>query len=76
MKVREHKKHRVKEMSSRKLSLELLAFTNGVSFLIKNRAATIKVRRTPKKVKNTIIFPINSVKERNSTFFNIHASLF
>lgn len=76
MKVREHKKHRVKEMSSRKLSSELLAFISGVSFMIKNRAATIKLRRTPKKVKNTIIFPINSVKERNSTFFNIHASLF
>lgn len=76
MKVREHKKHRVKEMSSRKLSSELLAFISGVSFLIKNRAATIKLRRTPKKVKNTIIFPINSVKERNSIFFNIHASLF
>ncbi|KAF3847618.1 hypothetical protein F7725_020646 [Dissostichus mawsoni] len=32
MKVREHRKHRVKEKSSRKLSSELLALTIGVSF--------------------------------------------
>ena len=76
MNVREHRKHRVKEKSSRKLSSELFALTSGVSFLIRNRVATIKVRSTPSKVKNTSILPITSVKVRNSTFFSTHASLF
>ena len=76
MKVREHRKHRVREKSSRKLSSELLAFTKGVSLLIRNSVATIQVRTTPNTVKNTSVLLITSVKERNSTFFRTQASLF
>jgi hypothetical protein len=76
MKVREHRKHRVKEKSSRKLSSELLALTKGVSLLIKNKFATIIVINTPNKEKNTSTIPITSVKVRNSTVFRTHLSLF
>jgi len=76
MKVREHRKHRVNEKSSRKLSSELLALTKGVSLFIKNNFATIIVRSTPNKEKNTRTIPITSVKVRNSTVFRTHSSLF
>ena len=75
MKVREHRKHRVREKRSRKLSSELLALTIGVSFLIKNRTATSEVRKTPNRAKNTRTIPITSVNDRNSTAFSTHLSL-
>lgn len=50
-----------REKRNRKLSSELLAFINGVSLLIRNRAVTIKVRKPPSSVKNTSTTAKNSV---------------
>ena len=75
MKVREQRKHRVSEKSSRKLSSELLAFTIGVSFFNINTMAVITVKKTPNREKNTNTIPITSVNKRNSTAFNTHLSL-
>ncbi|KAE8295205.1 hypothetical protein D5F01_LYC06131 [Larimichthys crocea] len=49
MKVREHRKHRVKEKSSRKLSSELLALTIGVCLYLKKMNATTAVMHVPNK---------------------------
>ena len=47
MKVREHRKHRVKENSSRKLSSELLALTTGVNLCWNNTMAVMMVKQAP-----------------------------
>jgi hypothetical protein len=47
MKVREHRKHRVKENSSRKLSSELLALTTGVNLCLNNTMAVMMVKQAP-----------------------------
>lgn len=52
------RKQRVREKRNRKLSSELLAFNNGVSFLIRN---TIKVGKPSSSVKNTCTTAENSV---------------
>lgn len=67
IKVREHKKHSVKEKSSRKLSSELLALTMGVVLLQKNISTTIQVVAEPIKEITTRVMPIVSLKERKST---------
>ena len=54
MKVREHRKHRVREKSSRKLSSELLALTSGVLICV-------IVNKITKKLRNRI--PPNLVKK-------------
>jgi hypothetical protein len=47
IKVREHRKHRVKENSSRKLSSELLALTTGVNLCLNNTMAVMMVKQAP-----------------------------
>uniref|UniRef100_A0AAV2J5F7 Uncharacterized protein n=1 Tax=Knipowitschia caucasica TaxID=637954 RepID=A0AAV2J5F7_KNICA len=49
MKVREHRKHRLSENSSRKLSSELLALTRGVFLYLKKIQATMQVMNVPNK---------------------------
>ena len=67
MKVREHRKHRVKEKSSRKLSSELLAFTTGVNLCLNNTMAVMMVKQAPTIENAAKIIPKISLKERNST---------
>ena len=67
MKVREHRKHRVKEKSSRKLSSELLALTTGVYLWWKNTMAVTMVKQAPAIENAAKIIPHTSWKERNST---------
>lgn len=66
MKVREHKKQRVKEKSSRKLRSELLALTMGVVLWQKNIKTTAQVLREPKSEVTTKVKPIVSLKVINS----------
>lgn len=75
IKVREHRKHRVKEKSSRKLSSELLARTNGVSLWVKKISVAIIVRKIPSREKVANIIPRISLYARNSTGFGMQASL-
>ena len=75
MKVREHRKHRVRENSSRKLSSELLALTIGVCLLWKNIMATIVDRQAPITEKITNRMPISSLKVRNSIVFKSQSFL-
>lgn len=75
IKVREHKKHRVKEKRSRKLSAELLALTMGVVLLQKNIRTTMQVLNEPKKEMATRVMPMVSLKERNSTRLGMHVVL-
>ena len=51
MKVREHRKHRIKEKSSKKLSSELLAFTRGVVRNQKKTHETARVKAAPNNEK-------------------------
>ena len=75
MKVREHRKHRVKEKSSRKLSSELLALTIGVFLCLKKINATVAVKQAPIKEDSVRIVPMISVYDKNSVSFFSHSSL-
>ena len=75
MKVREHRKHRVKEKSSRKLSSELLALTIGVFLCLKKMNATVAVKQAPIKEDSVRIDPMISVNDRNSVSFFSQSSL-
>ena len=75
MKVREQRKHRVKEKSSRKLSSELLALTIGVFLCLKKMNATVAVKQAPNKEDTVRIAPMISVNERNSVSFFLQSSL-
>ena len=75
MKVREHRKHRVKEKSSRKLSSELLALTTGVCLYLKKMNATTKVMHVPNREAAVSSAPIISSYDRNSASFFTQASL-
>ena len=75
MKVREHRKHRVKEKSSRKLSSELLALTIGVFLCLKKMNATVAVKQAPNKEDSVRIVPMISVYDKNSVSFFSHSSL-
>ena len=75
MKVREHRKHRVKEKSSRKLSSELLALTMGVFLYLKKMNATAAVMHVPNKDAAVSNAPIISSYDRNSASFFTQASL-
>ena len=75
MKVREHRKHRVKEKSSRKLSSELLALTIGVFLYLKKMNATTAVMHVPNKDAAVSSAPIISSYDRNSASFFTQASL-
>lgn len=75
MKVTEHRKHRVKEKSSKKLSSELFALTTGVCLYWKNIRATVIEMHAPKREKETNSIPNNSVNVRNSTAFISHLFL-
>ena len=75
MKVREHRKHRVKEKSSRKLSSELLALTMGVFLFLKKINATTAVMHVPNKDAAVSSAPIISSYDRNSASFFTQASL-
>ena len=67
IKVREHRKHRVKEKSSRKLSSELFALTTGVNLCLNNTMAVMMVKQAPAIENAAKIIPKISLKERNST---------
>lgn len=71
MKVREQRKHRVRENNSRKLSSELLALTRGVSMKQKNTTATTIVKQAPARENRVKMIPMFSVKERNSICFRV-----
>ncbi|KAJ3590131.1 hypothetical protein NHX12_008085 [Muraenolepis orangiensis] len=60
MKVREHRKHRVKEKSSRKLSSELLALTIGVNLCWKNTTAVTMVKHAPPTENDAKMIPKTS----------------
>lgn len=76
MKVSEHKKHRVKEKSNRKLNSELFALTIGEALWWKNTAAVITARQAPPTENAARMIPRTSVKERNSTGLGKQAFLF
>ena len=76
MKVREHRKHRVREKRSRKLSSELLALTMGVSLLTMKIIDISTDKNTPKQENDVNRVPIISSKERNSVGFKTHMSWF
>ena len=67
MKVSEHKKQRVREKSSKKLSSELLALTIGDVLWWKNTAAVTMARQAPAPENTARMNPRTSSKERNST---------
>lgn len=75
MKVREHRKHKVKEKSSRKLSSELLALINGVSLWVKKISVVIIAKKIPNRenIANTV--PKISLYAKNSIGFGMQASL-
>ena len=75
MKVREHRKHRVKEKSSRKLSSELLALTIGLVLWQENMRTTTQVQKEPMREIVTSVIPMVSLKERNSTCLGTQAVL-
>ena len=75
MKVNEHKKHRVREKSSRKLSSELLALTIGDVLLQKNTAAIVMARQAPPTENAARMIPRTSSKDRNSTGLGKQVSL-
>ena len=75
MKVREHRKHRVKDKSSRKLSSALLALTTGVCLYLKKINATTAVRHVPNREAAVSSAPIISSYDRNSASFFTQASL-
>ena len=75
MKVREHRKHRVRENSSRKLSSELLALTMAVALWRKNTAAMAIAKQAPLTENVVKTIPRASWKERNSTDLGRHRSL-
>ena len=75
IKVKEHRKHRVKEKSSRKLSSELLALTMGVFLYLKKMNATAAVMHVPNKDAAVSSAPIISSYDRNSASFFTQASL-
>ena len=72
MKVREHRKHRVKEKSSRKLSSELLALTIADALCWKNTMAVKMVKPAPPTENAAKIIPRTSCMERNSTGLGRH----
>lgn len=76
MNVREHRKQRVKEKSSRKLSSELFALTIGVFLYLKNINATPVVMHVPNKDAAVRSAPIISSYDRNTASFLIQASFF
>ena len=75
MNVREHRKHRDKEKSSRKLSSELFALTRGVFLYLKKINATTAVMHVPNKEAAVSSVPIISSYDRNTSSFFIQASL-
>lgn len=75
MKVSEHKKHKVSEKRSRKLSSELLALTIGEFLWRKNTAAVTMARQAPPSENAAKMIPRTSWKERNSTGFGRQVSL-
>jgi hypothetical protein len=72
MKVREHRKHKVKEKSSRKLSSELLALTIADALCWKNTMAVRMVKQAPTTEHTAKIIPRTSCIERNSTGLGRH----
>lgn len=60
MKVREQRKHSFKEMSKRKLSSELFAFTIGLSLYVKNISDVKRDKNTPVQLNPTNTAPIIS----------------
>ena len=75
MKVREHRKHRFKEKSSRKLSSELLALTIGVDMLTENIKITQQVHKEPSRATVVSVMPMVSLKDRKSTSLGKQAVL-
>lgn len=69
MKVREHRKHRVREKSSRKLSSELLAFTRGVWRYWMKMDSTASVNEAPSSESTVRRAPMVSAFDRNSITF-------
>lgn len=75
MKVREHRKHIIREKSSRKLRSELLARTIGVVLWQKNMQTTTQVQKEPMREITRRVIPMVSVKDRNSTRLGMQAVL-
>lgn len=75
MKVREHRKHIIREKSSRKLRSELLARTIGVVLWQKNMQTTTQVQKEPMREITRRVMPMVSVKDRNSTRLGMQAVL-
>lgn len=76
MKVREHRKQKVKDKSSKKLSSELFALTRGVFLCLKKMTAIAAVMHVPNKETVVKSAPIISSYDKNSASFLIQASLF
>lgn len=75
MKVREQRKHIIREKSSRKLRSELLARTMGVFLWQKNMQTTTQVQKEPKRDITSRAIPMVSVKDRNSTCLGMQVVL-
>lgn len=73
IKVREQRKQRLREKSSRKLSSELLALTMGVHLWRVKMKRTLQVQKEPSREMVVRVMPMVSLKDRNSTALGTQA---